>query len=114
MRILVATLGSYGDVYPFIALASVLQKRGHDIALLTNDFFRPLADRHGLTLAPIASEPEYREFADHPDLFHPTKGASVYFDTLILPSLRTSYDQLRKQTRPLIETSALIEAMLER
>jgi UDP:flavonoid glycosyltransferase YjiC (YdhE family) len=99
MRILVATLGSYGDVYPFIALATVLKKREHDIVLLTNDFFRPLADRHGLTLAPIGSDAEYRQFADHPDLFHPTKGASVYFDTLILPSLRTAYDRLREWIR---------------
>ena len=39
MRVLVATLGSYGDVYPFIALATVLKSRGHEIVLLTNGFF---------------------------------------------------------------------------
>jgi len=43
MRILVATLGSYGDVYPFIALASLLQQRRNDVTLLTNEFFEPLA-----------------------------------------------------------------------
>ncbi len=116
MRILVATLGSYGDVYPFIALATVLKKRGHDIVLLTNDFFRPLADRHGLTLAPIGSESEYRKFADHPDLFHRTKGASVYFDTLILPSLRTAYDRLREQVRTgetvIVASSAVFSSRL--
>jgi rhamnosyltransferase subunit B len=116
MRILIATLGSYGDVYPFVALATVLKKRGHDVVLLTNEFFRPLADRQGLTLAPIGSRREYQNFADHPDLFHPTKGASVYFDTLILPSLRTAYDRLREQIRTgetvIVASSAVFSSRL--
>ena len=75
MRILVATLGSYGDVYPFAALASVLKERGHEVVLLTHDFFRPLAERQGLA------------------------GPVVYFDTLILPGLRAAYERLREGIR---------------
>jgi UDP:flavonoid glycosyltransferase YjiC (YdhE family) len=100
VRILVATLGSYGDVYPFIALATVLKERGHDVILLTNDFFARQADRQGLTLVPIGSEGDYRSFADHPDLFDSRKGASVFFENLILPSLRTAYHQLKELARP--------------
>ncbi len=100
MRILVATLGSYGDVYPFVALGSELKRRGHDVTLLTNEFFRSLAEHQALPLAPIGSERSYREFADHPDLFDPGKGANVFFETLILPGLRTAYDRLRELVRP--------------
>jgi len=116
MRILVATLGSYGDVYPFAALASVLKERGHEVVLMTNDFFRPLAERQGLALAPIGSSLEYRSFADHPDLFHPRKGPVVYFDTLILPSLRIAYERLREGIRAgetvIVASTAMFSARL--
>jgi UDP:flavonoid glycosyltransferase YjiC (YdhE family) len=116
MRILVATLGSYGDVYPFAALASVLKERGHEVVLMTNDFFRPLAERQGLALAPIGSSLEYRTFADHPDLFHPRKGPVVYFDTLILPSLRIAYERLREGIRAgetvIVASTAMLSARL--
>jgi len=116
MRILVATLGSYGDVFPFVALAGTLRRRGHEVILLTNEFFGPLARRHALALVPLGSESDYRKFADHPDLFHPRRGASVFFDSLILPALRTAYDQLKAHARPgqtlIVASSALFSARL--
>jgi rhamnosyltransferase subunit B len=116
MRILVATLGSYGDVYPFVALASLLKQRGNDVILLSNEFFGPLAARHGLRFVSLGSEPQYREFADHPDLFHPRRGVSVFFDELILPSLRTAYDQLKAHAQPgetlIVASSAVFSARL--
>jgi UDP:flavonoid glycosyltransferase YjiC (YdhE family) len=112
----VATLGSYGDVYPFVALASTLKERGHDVTLLTNEFFCSLAERQGLTLVPIGSEASYREFADHPDLFDPRKGANVFFETLILPSLRGAYDRLRELALPgetvIVASTAVFSARL--
>lgn len=34
MNVLITTLGSYGDVYPFVGLGVRLRHRGHNVTLL--------------------------------------------------------------------------------
>lgn len=47
-RIAIATLGTQGDVQPFVALALELERRGHDVVLGTNSDFEELVTRYGL------------------------------------------------------------------
>ena len=67
MNILIATLGSYGDVYPMVGLGVRLARRGHDVTLLTNPFFEDLARKYGLDLVPIGTRHEYERFANQHD-----------------------------------------------
>jgi rhamnosyltransferase subunit B len=39
MKILLAALGSYGDIYPKVGLALQLKRRGHSVTLFSNPFF---------------------------------------------------------------------------
>jgi hypothetical protein len=39
MRITILTIGSRGDIQPFIALALGLQKAGHDVKIATHEAF---------------------------------------------------------------------------
>ena len=48
MRIALITLGSEGDVRPFIALGLGLQAAGHDVLLVTHTSFEPLIHSCGL------------------------------------------------------------------
>jgi sterol 3beta-glucosyltransferase len=48
MKILLQTLGSRGDVQPFIALGSELQRRGHDVAVSASAEFAPMIEAAGL------------------------------------------------------------------
>jgi rhamnosyltransferase subunit B len=100
MRILIMTLGSYGDVYPKVGLASQLKRRGHDVTLFTTPFFESLAGKYGLDFVPIGTSAQYEQFANHPDLFDPRKSVSVFFNTLILPNIRSSYERLIEHVRP--------------
>jgi sterol 3beta-glucosyltransferase len=52
-RFLLLTLGSRGDVEPFIALGSTLLKAGQEVILCTSERFRSMATAHGLTFAPM-------------------------------------------------------------
>lgn len=52
MRIVVATIGSRGDVQPYINLCQGLQEAGHDVILATNPTLCPLAGAHGVKSAP--------------------------------------------------------------
>jgi sterol 3beta-glucosyltransferase len=57
MRIALITLGSLGDVYPFVALGSGLQAAGHDVLLVTHATFESLARGRGLNFAPVDIDP---------------------------------------------------------
>lgn len=53
MRVILATLGTLGDVHPFIALALGMQARGHVPVLAGAESVRPIAARHGIEFHPI-------------------------------------------------------------
>ena len=52
-RIIIATIGSRGDVQPYINLAQGLRDAGYDVALATNPTLCPLVEQHGITAAPV-------------------------------------------------------------
>ena len=109
MNVLITTLGSYGDVYPFVGLGVQLSRRGHDVTLLTNPFFEELAKKYDLDFVPIGTLRQYEQFANHPALFHPRKSLSVIFNTLLVPSIRPAYEHLceRIQTGTTVIVSAI-------
>ncbi|CDO61320.1 Glycosyl transferase/GT1 [Candidatus Phaeomarinobacter ectocarpi] len=54
MRILLMTLGSRGDVQPFIALGCALKSDGHDVAVSTAANFTDMIEKAGLRSAPVS------------------------------------------------------------
>jgi rhamnosyltransferase subunit B len=77
MNILIATIGSHGDVHPFIGIARVLRKRGHRVTLFAPASFQSLARRQDLDFVGIGSEEEFRRIESNPDLWHPMRGFGV-------------------------------------
>lgn len=71
---LLPTLGSAGDVHPFIALGLALQSRGHRATLLTNPVFQPLIERCGLGFEAVGSAERARAAIANPDIWHPRRG----------------------------------------
>jgi UDP:flavonoid glycosyltransferase YjiC (YdhE family) len=53
MRVVLATMGTLGDVHPFIALALGMQARGHTPVFAGAESVRPIAERHGIEFHPI-------------------------------------------------------------
>jgi sterol 3beta-glucosyltransferase len=47
-RVAIATIGTAGDVRPYLALAKELKARGHDVVLGTNSDFEQLVAAHGI------------------------------------------------------------------
>jgi sterol 3beta-glucosyltransferase len=56
MQILILTLGSRGDVQPYVALGLGLQAAGHTVTLATLAAFAPMVQARGLTFYPIRGE----------------------------------------------------------
>jgi len=100
MNVLVAALGSYGDVFPMVAIGARLRARGHKVTLFSNAHFQSLAQRQELEFVSLATEEEYRRFADHPDLFDPRKSFASFMNTVVLPGIRPAYTQLQAHLDP--------------
>jgi UDP:flavonoid glycosyltransferase YjiC (YdhE family) len=56
MRITILTVGSRGDVQPFIALGLGLQQAGHTVELATHSPFQAMVHSYGLEFAPIEGD----------------------------------------------------------
>lgn len=57
MQITVLTMGSRGDVQPYVALGAGLQRAGHRVVLATHREFEGFVRAHGLGFAPVAGDP---------------------------------------------------------
>lgn len=77
MHAILTSIGTAGDVYPFIGLGSVLRSRGHRATVVVNEHFRDSAIEQGLEFRSLLSRQEMDEALQNPDFWHPMKAAWV-------------------------------------
>ena len=56
MKFIIPTIGSRGDVQPYLALAKGLQAAGHQATIATHPFFRSLVEAHQIDFWPIGPD----------------------------------------------------------
>jgi sterol 3beta-glucosyltransferase len=61
MDIKIPTIGSRGDVQPFIALALGLVRVGHQVDILTHPVMQNLVESHGLAFSPVSPDVNMNE-----------------------------------------------------
>ena len=57
VRLTLLTVGSRGDVQPYVALGLGLQDAGLEVIVATHEPFRSFVERHGLGFAPLPGDP---------------------------------------------------------
>jgi UDP:flavonoid glycosyltransferase YjiC (YdhE family) len=57
VKIGIATVGSRGDVQPYLALGQGLRRAGHDVRIIVDRTFTDLVHGAGLEIAPVAADP---------------------------------------------------------
>jgi UDP:flavonoid glycosyltransferase YjiC (YdhE family) len=75
MRILISTIGSRGDVQPFLALAVGLQQASHHVILAAPYNFAEWINSYGVEAYPIQFNPQ--EFLQQPEIKAATKSRNV-------------------------------------
>jgi rhamnosyltransferase subunit B len=90
MNVLLPTLGSSGDVNPFVALGVALQARGHRATVITNPIFQAQIESQGLRFLGVGTAEAARSVIANPDLWHVRKGVGIIFRVLI-PSLEEMF-----------------------
>jgi UDP:flavonoid glycosyltransferase YjiC (YdhE family) len=77
MHAILVSMGSDGDVFPFIGLGIRLRARGHRVTLVANEHFHAFALRHGFDFRALVSTGETDELLGNPDVWHPVRSALV-------------------------------------
>ena len=96
-RILLATLGSLGDLHPYIAVGRALVARGHEVRLATSIEYRTRVEGAGLEFAPLP--PSLAELGEPqqiaPYFFDPWRGPRRLCEAMINVPLRRACEALR-------------------
>ncbi len=89
MDFLLATIGSHGDVHPFVGLGVRLRARGHRVRLVTNGHFAPLVRAAGIDFIELGTSDEYLNLAKNPDMWSLRKAFKTVFGEVgrLLPEL---------------------------
>lgn len=102
LQVLLAAVGSAGDVYPFIGLGQNLQRRGHRVTLIANAYFQDAVHRAGLAFVEHSADDDYlsatsaRRFA-----FSSNAAALAMFARkLILPAMPRIFQEIADRFIP--------------
>lgn len=95
MNVVLFTLGSAGDVHPFLGLARELKRRGHRSIIVANDYFGPLVENAGVDFVGLGTREEYDAALRVPDLWSPKRGFEFLVRHAVLPRMRPTFDIAR-------------------
>lgn len=90
-NILLVTIGSAGDVYPFLGLAVGLKQRGHRVTLVTSMYFQEAVKKEGIDFIPIGTREDYLNIIQNPDLWDPQKSMKFYGTEVVGQLIRPMY-----------------------
>lgn len=99
MRVVIGTLGSGGDVHPYIALGVELQRRGHDVVLIVNPHFHARAQAAGLRCEPLGTEEQYHQIITSPELVNARTGPRFVLRALVREPTREMFIATRRLIR---------------
>jgi rhamnosyltransferase subunit B len=95
LHVLLPTMGSAGDVHPFIALGMELKARGHRATILTNPIFQELIEAQGLGFLAVGTAEEANAVIANPELWHLRKGFSVIAQ-IVVPAIAEVFSLIER------------------
>ena len=100
MNVLLPTLGSAGDVHPFISLGLALVARGHRATVFTSPLFRERIEDLGLGFEPVGTREEAEAIFADPGLWQPVGGLKVVARRVIVPSMARVHELITAHAAP--------------
>ncbi len=114
MHFLLITLGSRGDINPFIGLGLALKKRGHGVTIITSEIYEKLLVDLGLGFIACTTKEEYLEAIHNPDLYDAKKSFPVIAKMLLDPmsGLYEILSRFDPNTTILVATALMLGARI--
>lgn len=82
-RVLIATVGSHGDVHPYLAVARALVQRGHEVRFAVHPHFHRAAELAGVEAVPLDAGLDYLAIVGDPRLTRPWRAPSYIVNGLL-------------------------------
>ena len=93
-RIVLTTLGSSGDIHPYLGLALGLAERGHEAVIATSEYYRRKVERAGITFHAVRPDIDPTDAALVARLMDPVRGSEFIVRELAMAHVRESYADL--------------------
>jgi len=115
MHVILATVGTDGDVFPHLGLGSVLRGRGHKVTLAAPETYRERALAADLEFCPLVTTEEVARMLADPDLWHPIKSGHMmarWGGPMIPRQYAALSDRARDSNTVLVANPAVLAARL--
>ena len=77
MHIILATMGTDGDVFPYLGLGSALLKRGHRVTIAAPETYQDRAIELGMEFESLVSTADVQRMLSNPDLWDPFRSGPM-------------------------------------
>src|SRR5262245_1641012 len=94
-NIILTTMGTGGDVFPFITIGAALKAREHRVTLLTHSYFSEEAHKAGLNFAALDTPEESAQMMLDGPLLNSPRGLLSFLDRYILPKIMIECELIR-------------------
>lgn len=98
-RIVFCTFGSLGDLYPILALAGEMKRRGHLPVIATSPCYRQMVESHGLKFHLVRPDVDVNDPAVLRLAMDRRTGMRYILRSMILPGLRDSFEDTAAAVR---------------
>ena len=96
-RIVLTTFGSYGDIHPYLAIATELRSRGHHPVIATSELYREKLLAGGfdfVSVRPHIPPPQEQDPVMMEKVMNPKSGSSFLLNEMLFPFVREGYEDL--------------------
>ena len=93
-RIVLTTLGSSGDIHPYLGLALGLAERGHEPVIATSEYYRRKVEHAGIAFHAVRPDLDPTDAALVAKIMDPLRGSEFIVRELAMAHLRESYADL--------------------
>lgn len=93
-HIVIATIGSLGDIHPCLAIALELKRRGHLVTMAAAEYYRSRIEALSLGFQPMRPHLDGQDRDLLARCEDPVRGVEILFREVVLPHLRDSYQDL--------------------
>ncbi|HZR20186.1 MAG TPA: glycosyltransferase [Verrucomicrobiae bacterium] len=91
LEIVIAGLGTPGDIHPLLAIATGLKLAGHRVTFIANPVFGEQVKARGLVFTPVGSESFYTKFVNDPDSWTWPRCSEIAFREGWIPHIEPFY-----------------------
>lgn len=90
MRVVLACWGSFGDLFPYLAIATELKARGHAPVICSCAYYQAIVEQEGVEFRPLRPDIDPDDTALIARAMDPQRGSEVIVRELIVAAIRDS------------------------